>query len=195
MEMAREQAQQWLHEVDAVTKELRNRLAYGITGPILTLWGIVWIVCFAITHFAPKSAGWGWLVGNVLGIAGSLYLGAFRGRRAAVRSDSSKRLGRRLLGSWISLFVYATIWLAVLWPWREDQLGTFLVMLVMFAYVVMGLWLEIRFLLWLGLVVTLLAGAGYAFSWVIPGYLDLWLGFTGGTALLGSGLYMTLRWR
>lgn len=195
MEMTREEAQQWLGEVNAVAKELRHRLAYGITGPILVLWGVVWMVCFAITHFAPKSAGWGWLVGDVLGIAGTLCLGRFRGRRADVCSDSAKRLGRRLYWSWLVLFVYAAIWLAVLWPWRGGQLGTFLVLLVMFAYVVMGLWLEIRFLLWLGLAVTLLAGAGYAFSWVIPGYLDLWLGFTGGTALLGSGLYLTLRWR
>jgi hypothetical protein len=195
MEMTREQAQQWLQEVDAVAKELRNKLAYGITGPILIIWGIVWIVCYTLNHFAHKISGWVWLVGIVLGMAGTFYLRAVR-YRTTVDGESSKRLGRRLLWSWGLLFAYIGIWLAVLWPWRGDQIGTFLVMLMMFAYVLMGLWLQRRFLLWLGLAVTLLAGAGYAFSlWVTPGYLDLWLGLTGGTALLGSGLYMTLRWR
>ena len=35
---------------------------------------------------------------------------------------------------------HAKIWLAVLWPWRVEQAGLFLVTLIMFAYVVMGLW-------------------------------------------------------
>ena len=67
-----------------------------------------------------------------------------------------------------------------MWPWRGEQLGMFVVTLVMFAYVVMGLWLDMQFLLRLGLLGTLLAGVGYVFSRAIPGYLDLWLGFTCG---------------
>jgi hypothetical protein len=195
MEATERQAQEALQDVEAVAKSVQGKLAYGMAGPILALWGMVWIVCFVIQHFAPQIAGWGWIVGDSLGIAGSLYLGRFRSRSQAVRSETAKRLGWKLFWFWLFLFIYADIWLAVLWPWREDQLGMFAVTLVMFAYVVMGLWLDMRFMLWLGLGVTLLALAGYAASSLVPGYLDLWLGCAGGSALLASGLYLTLRWR
>lgn len=195
MEVTEKQAQEALHDVEAVSKSTQGKLAYGIAGPILVLWGMVWIVCFSLTHFAPQVSGWGWLVGNSLGIVGSLYLGRFCARSQTVRSESFKRMGWRLFWSWFFLFIYAGIWLAVLWPWRGEQLGMFVVTLVMFAYVIMGLWLEMRFMLWLGLAVTALAGAGYVLSFLAPGYLNLWLGLAGGGALLASGLYLTRRWR
>jgi len=195
MEVTEKQAQEALQDVESVAKSVQRKLAYGIAGPILVLWGVVWIVCFALTHFAPQVAGWGWIVGNSLGIVGSLYIGTRGARAGAVRSESSKRMGWKLFWFWFLLFIYGDIWLAVLRPWRGEQLGMFLVTLVMFAYVVMGLWLEMRFMLWLGLAVTVLAGAGYVFSFLVPGYLNLWLGLTGGSALAASGLYLTLRWR
>jgi hypothetical protein len=195
MEVDAKQALESLQEVDSVGKGLVSKLAYGMAGPILIVWGAVWLVCFGITQFVPSMSGWAWLAGDIIGIAGSLYLGRLRTRAKAVRSESSKRLGWKLFWFWFFLFLYADLWLAILWPWRGEQLGMFGVTLVMFAYVVMGLWLGMRFMVWLGLAVTVLASAGYVFSFVVPGYLNLWLGLAGGTALLGSGLYLTLRWR
>jgi len=195
MEVTQKQAQEALQDVQTVTTDIRGKMTYGMAGPILILWGVVWIVCFAITQFAPRIAGWAWLVGNGLGIAGSLYLGRLRAKAQTVRSNSAKRIGWRLFWFWLLLFLYAAIWLAVLHPWRGEQLGMFLVTLVMFAYVVMGLWLEMRFMLVLGLAVTALAGAGYALSFLVPGYLNLWLGLAGGSALLASGVYLARRWR
>ena len=195
MEVTQRQAKEALQDVDAVSRSIKGKMAYGIAGPILVLWGTVWVVCFLLTQFAPQISAWGWLVGNSLGIAGSLYLGRLRARTRTVRSESAKRMGWRLFWFWFLLFIYADVWLAILWPWRGEQLGMFLVTLVMFAYVVMGLWLEMGFMLWLGLTVTALAGAGYVLSFWVPGYLNLWLGLAGGSALLASGLYLMRRWR
>jgi hypothetical protein len=196
MEVTGKQAQEVLQDVDSVARSVQGKLAYGIAGPILVLWGAVWMVCFSISHFLPEVSGWAWVAGNGLGIGGSLYLGRFRAKARSVRSESARRLGWKLFWFWFLLFVYGDIWLVVLWPWRPDQFGMFIVTLIMFAYVVMGLWLdEMRFMLWLGLAVTVLAGAGYALSFLVPGYLELWLGLAGGSALLVSGLYLTIRWR
>jgi hypothetical protein len=197
MEITRKEAEDVLQQVDQVAKEVHGKLAYGRAGPILTIWGCIWIVCFTLGHFAPKSSGVAWLVGDAIGIVASIYIG-MRGRTATVRRDSSKRLGWKMFWFWVFLFVYGDIWLAVLWPWRGEQLGVFLITLVMFAYVMIGLWSEMKFLLWLGLSITLVAGAAYAISLADPRYLrylDLWLGCTCGTALLASGLYLTFRWR
>ena len=195
MEVTQRQAQEALKDIEVVSRNIRGKVAYGVAGPIMVLWGIVWIVCFSLTQFAPQIAKWAWLVGNVLGIVGSLYLGRFHKRARAVSSESARRIGWRLFWFWFLLFIYADIWLTVLWPWGTEQLGMFLVTLVMFAYVVMGLWLEVRFMLWLGLAVTALAVAGYVLSFFVHGYLNLWLGMSGGSALLASGLYLTCRWR
>jgi hypothetical protein len=195
MDVDDKKARDALRDVEAAARSIRGRLAYGIAGPILALWGAVWIVCFALVHFAPRISGWGWIIGDALGIAGSIYIGHCHKNAAGVRSESSKRLGWRLFWSWLFLFVYAGIWLAIFWPWNGQQLGMFLVTVVMFAYVVMGLWLEMPFLMWLGLAVTTLAGAGYLLSFIGHGYLDLWLGVTCGSALLVAGLYLMLRWK
>lgn len=74
MEVTGKQAQEALQDVESVVKGIQRRLTYGIAGPILALWGVVWIVCFALTHFAPHISGWGWIVGNSLGLVGSLSM-------------------------------------------------------------------------------------------------------------------------
>ena len=65
-------------------------------------------------------------------------------------------------------------------------------MLVMFGYVVLGLWLESAFLLMLGLAVTALTIAGYLF---LAETFNLGARWMGGGALFISGLYMRLKWR
>lgn len=194
MEVTREEARATLRNVESVAQLVRGKLATGMTGPILILWGAIWAACFGLTHFAPAVGPWAWLVGDALGIAGTIFLSRHAGAEA-VRSASAQHLWWQVFWFWFFLFLYANIWLAVLWPWRVGHVGLFLVTLIMFAYVVLGLWLGSRFLLCLGLAVTALAGMGYALSFLVPGYLDLWLGSTGGGALLVSGLYLTLRRR
>ena len=54
---------------------VRDKLNYDVAGPSLIVWGAIWIVCFAITHFAPTISGLAWLVGDTIGIAASIYIG------------------------------------------------------------------------------------------------------------------------
>jgi hypothetical protein len=194
MEVTRDEARDTLRDVESVAQLVRGKLATGMTGPILIVWGAIWATCFALTHFAPAAGSWAWLAGDALGIAGTIWLSRRAGVEA-VRSAAAQRLWWKVFWFWFLLVLYANIWLAIFWPWRVEQVGLFLVTLIMFAYVVMGLWLGSRFLLALGLAVTALAGVGYVLSFLVPGYLDLWLGSTGGLALLVSGLYLTLRRR
>jgi hypothetical protein len=63
----------------------------------------------------------------------------------------------------------------------------------MFAYVVMGLWFGSWLMVILGIVVTCFTLVGFH---LIPvGYYCLWMAVTAGGGLLGTGLYMKLRWR
>ena len=168
MEITRDQAEELLQQADAAGREMRTRRAYGPVGPILMLWGAVWIVCAAsaIAEISPRPrrAGLAQLIGDTLGLVGSIYLGWTRDRAEGERSAASKRLGWRLMAFWLLLVVYGDIWIALLTAGHGANMGCFVVTLVMFAYVVMGLWLERYFFLWLGLLVTALAGVGYGLA-------------------------------
>ena len=62
----------------------------------------------------------------------------------------------------------------------------------MFAYVILGLWLEARFLIWLGLAVTGLTAVGY---FLLPSYFYLWMAPMGGGALFVTGWYVNRFWK
>ena len=61
----------------------------------------------------------------------------------------------------------------------------------MFAYVIMGLWLD-RFLLWLGVLVTVTTLIGFFFA---PHYFFLWAAAAGGGSLVVSGAFIRKFWR
>ena len=196
MGVTSERASELLDQVDYVARTTRDRAIYDGVGPILILWGVIWTVCFCVTHFAPTAFAWTWLIADAVGIPATVYLGWIRPRGGPILSESAKRQGRKLLWFWFLALVYGSIWLVILWPWRTEQFGLFWVTFVMFAYVVMGLWFEMRFLLWLGVAVTLITAGGSILLFLfVPGYLNLWLGLSGGLSLAGSGLHLMRRER
>ena len=195
MEVSREQADEVLKDIELVAQRARDATVYRTMAPIMMLWGAVLATCFSVTHFAPHAAGMAWLIGDGLGLAGTALLGWILPRRGPVVSKSANKLGRRVGWFWFLLCTFASSWLFILWPWHPDQLGTFIVSLAMFAYVVLGLWLEMRPMIVIGLVVALLATGAYFASLVVPGYLNLWLAIVGGGALLVSGIYLYLKGR
>ena len=193
MDITGKQASEALQDVDAVGKSVQAKLAYAGVGPILMVWGLVCATCFVITHVAVEVAGWAWLVGNACGIAGTVYLGWVRPARGPVLSASAKEFGRRLGVFWLAVFAYIPIWLTLLTPWRGEQMGAFITTAIMFAYVVLGLWLRMPFFVGLGVLVAALTFGGYFVFY--PEWMNLWLAGTGGGALLAAGAYLTWRWR
>lgn len=196
MRVTAERAGELLDEVDHVARATRDRASYDGIGPILIVWGIIWTVGFSVVHFAPRVADLTWMIGDVVGVAATLYFGWIRPSRGPILSESARREGRKLLWFWFFVFVYGSVCLAALWPWRTEQFGLFCMLFMMFAYIVMGLWLDVWFLLWDGVAVTVIVGGGYVvLSFFAPGYLNLWLGLAGGGALAGSGVYALYRER
>jgi hypothetical protein len=61
----------------------------------------------------------------------------------------------------------------------------------MFAYIVIGLWFAAYFMVWLGLAVTAATLTGF---FLFTQYYCLWMAVTAGGLLLGTGLYLRIRW-
>lgn len=205
MEISKQQAQDSLHQIENVAMQTRRKIAASSAGPILIIWGTIWFVAYLGTYlssfFEWKEfhlqignrisasffiASLVWPVLIVIGVAASGFISS---RKARTRNVHSKRIGF----TWLILFVYSNVWLVLLAPWNEYQISAFAASLPMFAYIIMGLWMD-RFLLWLGVVVTLLIIAGFFLFHFHPLFW-LWMAVLGGGTLAGTGFYIQIRWR
>jgi len=165
---------------------------------MLVLWGVIWIAGFTAEQFVPHAYRL-WLALDVVGITISLVLG-FRSGKGPAQGPGPGRIG----ASWLILFGYAVLWCYLLVPsgvldgsgWAaygpvlERKTALLWVTVCMLAYVIMGLWLD-RFLLWLGVLVTVAALAGFFF---VQPYFFLWVAITGGGSLVVSGLFIRKAW-
>lgn len=176
-----------LRVIRQVMEQTRRSIAVGGGGYFMIIWGVVWLVGFLGTQFLEGTAeGWLWLSVDALGALASVAVGYRLGTRMRVRP------GWRLGLFWLALIVYAGLWAWILLPPDGMRLALFIVTAAMFGYVVMGIWLSSQLIAWVGVGVTALALAGY---FLLPAYFAAWMALLGGGTLIGSGLYISRRWR
>ncbi len=193
MDVTPQEAKDLFGQTDTMANLMRNHTLYRRIGPTLILWGIIWLICFPLTALAPAHSGWIWLIGDGIGFVGSAL--TMRRSNAGIRCKSSGIMRSRVLWFWVAFLAYGCFWMYLLAPAGNARAVVFIVTLVMFAYVTMGLLLRVRFMVWLGLAVTLFALVGYVLFANRPQMLNLWMGISGGLALLGTGIFAVLRAR
>jgi len=191
MDVSPTDARQSLDEVHDVAARTRKAVVSSITGPILMVWGIVWITAFLASDWWPRWSGWVWLVLDVLGFVGT-WLIVFGLRPAVTMSPASRGLAWRIFALWLSLIPFAVVWLLLLAPVRGPQVAAFICTVAMLFLVVMGLWVETYSLVLLGFAVTGSVVLGYL---QFPAHFNLWMALTGGGTMFAVGLLMRLRWR
>ena len=192
MNVSQEEAQESLSTVRDVTVQTQRAITSAYANPILILWGVLWIISYTAAHFYLSYAFYIFTAEAVVGSVGTAVIFWLLLSKAPVRDTSSPDILWRIALFWISLYVYAVIWLFLFAPYNGRQCNVFLCTVAMFAYVVMGLWFTSRFMIVLGLAVTAATLVGYYF---IVTYYCLWMAIIGGVAFLGAGLYIRLRWR
>ena len=188
-----DEAQASLTDIERIMRDTRRSLAMRGTGTILIVWGTVWIVCFALNHFYPLRYGWIWGIGNVAGIAGTV-LALVAGART-VAQPRQARFNWKFFWFWFSLFMFLDASMAIAFahhPPTGQQIAAFAVLGIMFAYVVIGLMLDTRFMIGLGIAVSVLTLVGF---FALHEHFYLWMSATGGGALLFSGVYVHRWWR
>jgi hypothetical protein len=195
MNISREDARQSLTMVENTSTQTGRSIAAAYSGPLLILWGLVWVTAFIGTHLFLHSAWYIWMVLDTVGAAGTALICRWRFRAGIpTKSSDSKRVGWSIFWFWTLLLVYIIVWLFLLSPVSGLQLNAFICTAAMFAYVMMGLWWrQCRFLLWLGLTVTVVTLIGF---YLIPlAFYCLWMAVAGGGTMLGTGLYIWFCWR
>jgi hypothetical protein len=198
--VSHEEARASLEEIDRVILLTRQAIVRSGSAPIVILWGIIWLIGYAGAQFFPQGSRTLWMVLDVAGIAGSFHFGRLA-RKSPTRSPNRGRIGL----SWLILYLFAAIWLALLGPWNlvgahqlsnegpelNRKIAAFWATIPMFAYVLMGLWLD-RFFIWLGALVTIATLVGYFY---VTDCFFLWMAVFGGGALVASGLFIRKNWK
>ena len=192
MNVSQEEARESLSKVRDVTVQTQRAITSVYVSPLLILWGVLWIIAYTTAQFHLTYASHIFTIESVIGCVGTAVIFWLIHSKAPIRDTSSPNIIWRITLFWISLYVYAVIWLFLLAPFYGRQCNAFLCTVAMFAYVVMGLWCTCRFMIVLGLAVTAATLVGYYF---IETYYCLWMAIIGGVAFLGAGLYIRLRWR
>jgi hypothetical protein len=194
MNITNEDAVQSLAQAEDIMAKTRQSLVSTYAGPFLILWGLIWVVSYVGTYLFLAWADRIWNITGILGVLGTICIfWKLFGRGPAVRNSSDRHLVWRTILFWPLVFIYAYIWLNIVRPGNGIELNAFLVTVIMFAYVIIGLWFGSWLMVVLGIAVTGVTLVGF---YLIPVYYYcLWMAFTAGGGLLGTGLYMKLRWR
>lgn len=181
MGVSQEEALASLEAINHVNKHLRKSIAGGAAPYYVLLWGIVWIVGFTADQFLSQTvAGWIWIgMGITIGILSGVLAARFH---AKVRSPLSKRIS--LL--WFAIFAFGLLWIWITQPLESNQVSIMVVTIVMFGYVIMGIFFG-GILTWVGLGVTALALVGY---YLLHDWYSLWMACIGGGTLFITGLVL-----
>ena len=189
MEITREEATQSLNAIHEVTDEARRAMNASGGDLFLVVWGIAWMVGFAGNHFFPNNPNLFWLPAWIFGGVSSMLIIYHQVQNFPVQRSTSSE--RNIGFFWMFLFLYGVIFLSLLRPENHKNYSAYLCCLFMFAYVVMGLWLNLplreNYLLWIGLIVT---GTTLLGLYVLNPWFYLWMSVTG-----GGTLYLAFRYR
>lgn len=194
MDASQQDARQSLAAIENSTRQMKKSISSSYTSPFLVLWGLIWVLGFLGSHFWLSKVYLIWTVLDIIGIFGTFVITYWQIKRAdPVKVASQSKTFRQLFWFWFLLFGYAGLWLSFLKPHSGLQMNAFLCTLIMFAYIIMGMWLQEGCLIWLGIgitVTTVLAVVLIPHSWYC-----LWMAAAAGGPMLGTGLYIRFAWK
>jgi hypothetical protein len=170
-----------LDDIAAIERRTRETLYYGGVADIFFLWGGLTFGGHLLNWFVPSSAVWAWPVIDIAGFIATVAIVMRRFPRMRRRGA-----GLRWIGSYAAFLVFGAIVVIELWPLTARQQQVFWPTLVMFSYVLAGMWVG-RFFLYIGLAATALLLFGYYFT---GDWFTLWLAFVFGGGLIAGGLWL-----
>ena len=186
MDVSQLEAKESLQAIQEVAAHMRRNVARSGSPYFMVLWGAIWFLGFLTSHFVDAMyLGWVWMTLVSLGTVSSAYLGySFRSK---VRSE----IDIRFTYLWVAIMAYSAVWMWLAQPRTGAQASVLNTCFIMFAYVVIGLWME-RVAAWVGLIVTAFAILVYL---LIPEYYFLSMAFLGAGTLMLSGFYILRKWK
>ena len=183
MRITPDEAAAALSDIDATTSRLGARRGYHVAGPILMLWGVVWLCCYSAMGFLePEQWGWPWLVGDAIGILGTVLL-ASRARGGAAGGQWS---GWRPFVAGLAIVAFIGATLSVFGVADPNAYMTFPGLVCGAIYFTIGLLNRPRFMV-IGTAVFVASLVGF---FGFPDILPFWMAGVGAVGLFVGGLWM-----
>ena len=178
--MNQQLARDLLAEIEETQQRSEQYLGYWRRGPIVQLWGVVWIVAHLACYWLPSKAGSIWMICDVAGFIGTMVL-----RWRERDGDNQQQNDRRLAWAGCILLAFGIIVSMLIGP-RGRGIEMFWTCLAMSAYMLHGLWFGLRWTVLGGLVIAVSLAAYLLQS---PWY-DLIMAVAAGGGLLLGGTWM-----
>jgi len=180
MSLSPEEAADALRNISQTGRRSFSAYGYQSAAPFLILWGLLWIVGYGGTDLLSRYAGAIWLGVAVFGTVASTLIGM------RMRPKTSPRFDWRIFGTWLAVLGFVGAMLSIVGPVTGTQVGALIPLLIGFAYIVMGIWMGVRFT-FAGLAIVALTLGGYFF---LPAHFLLWMAVVGGGTLFATGLWL-----
>ena len=181
MSIPPQEAASTLHDIEHAQQHSAAAYRYLKASPHLLLWGVIWVVGYAVSYTRPK---WNflWIILTLFGFLGSFFIG----RRARTR-DSQASFGWRYGAALLAIFLFVCALFAILPPRSSLQIDAFFSLLIALWYVLLGIWTRGMRIALLGLALGILTVGGY--FWLHQ-YFLLWMAGVGGGALILGGFWL-----
>ena len=184
MTITRDDAASALNDVNTAQLRSMRLFKYGLASPFLLLWGGVWIAAGAVGAASPEHSGLGWLLADIVGLAGTGFLIARQSRRYPDGGECVPMVRYVAMVAVLAAFVSAT--LTVFAPVTSLQVLMLITLLVAAIYTTVGFWLGARY----AVVGVMLAALALGFFHLAPDRVTVILPLMGGGALVLGGLWM-----
>ncbi len=180
MDISPDDAAKALSDIASTRGRSHALAGYSMAGPILILWGVIWLLGYAAMGVLPAEQ-WGpmWLAGDVIGLVVTLLLSRRANRRGGLKGTTWRLMGGVAL---VALFCGSLF--AMVRPTDINVYLAFPGLLTGTIYITLGLWRMTRYL-WIGIFVFAASLIGF---FAFPAILTYWMAVTGGGGLIVSGL-------
>ncbi len=177
MPISSQQAAEALRDIERTQTRSATLRGCRKGAPHLILWGVLWLIGYGSTYFAPAQANWIWAVIVGIGTIASVVV-LFRTRDG----DSVWRYGAAMA----TLFIFVIAAFALMAPVNGRQTAAFVPLVVATSYVLGGIWWGKRFVV-AGIVLAVLTLGGF---FLLPKHFLLWMAVVGSGALLLAGVWL-----
>jgi len=191
MSLTSKEAAETLSDVERASRRSAQAFGYSKASPHLILWGLIWLIGYAVTDLFPDKANWIWSALVLAGCIGGFLLGRGAARDGASASGSAAarrnaaRAGWRSFGLMGIVCAFIASTYAVMWPVQGMQFAAFPALLVGAIYAAVGLWSGPRYVV-TGLLILALTIGGYFF---LHEHFLLWMAGVGGGGLILAGIW------
>jgi hypothetical protein len=179
MTLSPTEAEDTLRDISNTGRASKRFYGYRVAAPHFILWGVIWFVGYGAGYFFPHAA-YLWLVLDLIGIAGSFWLG-FKTGQSKVEYE-----GRRYAATGLAIFLFVVALFSIMPPRTSEQVGAFFPILVALIYSLVGIWTGGTRMIVAGVAIAALTVGG--FFW-LPHIFLLWMAVVGGGALILGGIW------